>query len=81
MLVFLLSGVGSANLETFSGMLALLAWVGLPVATYFDIQYIRANGEWNPDPALWVVLSAIWVINIVAGIVFLYRRHEVLGEP
>lgn len=80
-LVFLLSGAGGESLETFLGLLALLAWIGLPVATYFDIQYIRANGEWDPDTAVWVVLSVIWVINIIAGAVFLYRRHEVLGKP
>jgi ribosomal protein L37E len=80
-LVFLLSGFGGGGLETFAGLLALLAWVGLPVAIYFDIQYIRANGDWNPNIAVWVVLSALWIVNIIAGAVFLYRRHEVLGEP
>lgn len=80
-LVFVLSGGSSGTVETFAGLLALLAWVGLPVSTYFDIQYVRANGEWDPDTVVWVVLSAIWIVNIIAGAVFLYRRHEVLGEP
>ena len=79
--MFVLSGGSSGTVETFAGLLALLAWVGLPVSTYFDIQYVRANGEWDPDTVVWVVLSAIWIVNIIAGAVFLYRRHEVLGEP
>lgn len=80
-LVVIISGVGSGSLETFLGLVALLAWVGLPACIYFDIQYIRANGNWNPDVVVWVVLTSVWLINIVAGAVFLYRRHEVLGEP
>lgn len=65
----------------FGGFLALVAWIGLPLAAYFDMQYIRANSKWNPNTIVWVVLLAIWLVNIVAGAVYLYRRHEVLGVP
>lgn len=78
-LIFVLAGGGISN--AFVGGLTLIAWVGLPVAAYFDIQYVRANGEWNPSTVIWVVLSAVWLINIIAGAAYLYRRHEVLGEP
>lgn len=63
------------------GFMLLVAWIGLPVAAYFDMQYVRANGNWNPNTVLWVVLLAVWIVNVVAGGVYLYRRHEVLGEP
>lgn len=78
-LLFIL--VGNTSLGAFVGFLILAAWIGLPVAAYFDMQYIRANGEWNPNTVLWVILLAVWLVNIVAGAVYLYRRHEVLGEP
>lgn len=74
------STIGGAS-EVLLGLLSLIAWVGLPVAAYFDMQYIRANAPWNPNTVLWVVLLAIWIVNIVAGVVYLYRRHEVLGRP
>jgi predicted RNA-binding Zn-ribbon protein involved in translation (DUF1610 family) len=79
--VFIFSGVAGDATGAFIGFLALAAWIGLPLAAYFDIQYIRANGEWNPNTALWIVLLIVWLVNIAAGVVYLYRRHEVLGEP
>jgi hypothetical protein len=57
----------------------LAAWAILPVSLYFDSQYIRANSKWNPEIVLWSVGGAIPLVNIVAGSVYLYRRHEVLG--
>jgi hypothetical protein len=53
----------------------------MPIAAYFDMQYIRSNSRWNPNTVLWVIVSLVWIINILAGLVYLYRRHEVLGEP
>lgn len=80
---FILSSVSSSGgaLNGVAGLLILLAWVGLPLSAYFDMQYVRANSEWNPEDILWVILLAIWLVNIPAGAVYLYRRHEVLGEP
>lgn len=82
-IVLALSSVSSASggLGAFLGFVILITWIGLPVAAYFDMQYVRANGKWNPNTVAWVILLAIWLVNIVAGAVYLYRRHEVLGEP
>jgi hypothetical protein len=80
-LMLALTGSIGASLGAFAGFLIMVAWVGLPLAAYFDMQYIRANAEWNPNTILWVVLLAVWFINVFAGLVYLYRRHEVLGEP
>jgi hypothetical protein len=80
-LVLILSAALGDSFGAFGGFLIFVAWIGLPFAAYFDMQYVRANGEWNPNTVLWVVLLLIWLVNIVAGAVYLYRRHEVLGEP
>jgi predicted RNA-binding Zn-ribbon protein involved in translation (DUF1610 family) len=80
-LAFILAGTAGDSLGAFGGFLVLAAWVGLPIAAYFDIQYVRANAEWNPNTVIWVILLAVWVVNIIAGCVYLYRRHEVLGKP
>lgn len=80
-LIFALAIVVGDNLGAFVGFLVLVAWVGLPVTAYFDMKYVRANGEWNPSSVIWVIILLIWLINILAGAVYLYRRHEVLGEP
>lgn len=79
--LMILSGAIGDSLGALVGLIAIVAWIGLPISAYFDMQYIRANGEWNPNTVVWVILLAIWVVNIVAGVVYLYRRHEVLGEP
>lgn len=80
-LVFILAGAGGDSLGAFAGFLVLAAWIGLPLAAYFDMQYIRANGNWNPNTVLWMVLLAVWLVNIIAGLAYLYRRHEVLDVP
>lgn len=83
--IFLILVAGSVAsggiLEALLGLIALIAWAIMPVAVYFDAKYVRANGRWNPNTALWVIGMLIWLVNIVAGGVYLYRRHEVLGEP
>lgn len=79
--LFFLSGVAGDSLGSVVGFIALVAWIGLPLSAYFDMQYIRANAEWNPNTVLWIVLLSVWLINIVAGAVYLYRRHEVLDVP
>lgn len=71
-----LSGSGTGM-----GFIVFLAWIGLPIAAYFDMEYVRANSEWNPNTIIWIILFVIWLVNIIAGIVYLYRRHEVLGVP
>lgn len=60
----------------------LLSAVILPIlGVYFDRQYIRANAEWEPS-ALWMVgFFMLYPLNVVLALLYLYRRHEVLGEP
>lgn len=79
--IFLLLSDLISSSGAFAGLLLVVAWIGLPLSAYFDMQYVRANSKWNPNTVVWVVLLAIWVVNIVAGGVYLYRRHETLGVP
>ncbi|WP_280535403.1 zinc ribbon domain-containing protein [Halopenitus sp. POP-27] len=79
-LLLIASGAGG-NLGAIGGLLLLVAWIGLPVSAYFDIQYVSANSDWDPNAVLWVIGLAIWFVGIVAGVVYLYRRHETLGTP
>ena len=79
-LIALIGSIGQ-NLQTLAGLILIFVWAILPLSAYFDMQYIRANGDWNPNTVLWVVLLAVWFVNVVAGFVYLYRRHEVLEIP
>lgn len=68
-------------LSGFFGLLALIAWAIMPLGVYYDMKYVRANSKWNPNTVVWIVGMLIWIVNIVAGVVYLYRRHETVGEP
>lgn len=80
-LLFLLSSVSPAGSEvsTFVGFLGLVSWVLMPVALYFDTDYVRANAEWDPSTGIWVLVSLVPLVNIIGGCAYLYRRYEVLG--
>lgn len=69
------------GLDALFGLLTVTAWVGLPLSAYFDIKYVRSQSDWRPNTVLWVIGLLVWLVNIVLGAVYLYRRHEVLGEP
>ncbi|WP_247001089.1 zinc ribbon domain-containing protein [Halosolutus gelatinilyticus] len=79
LLLAIASATGSES--AFLGLIVLVAWVLIPVATYFDAKYVRANSQWNPNTVVWCIAGAIWLINIVSAAAYLYRRHEALGEP
>lgn len=79
--IFLILSDVLSSSGAFAGFLLLIGWIGLPLSAYFDMQFVRANSEWNPNTVVWVVLLAIWLVNIVVGAVYLYRRHETLGVP
>jgi hypothetical protein len=79
--MLLVASVAPNALGALGGFLVLLAWVGLPVAAYYDMQYVRANSEWRPSQVLWVVLLAVWMVNLVVGAAYLYQRHENVGTP
>lgn len=76
--------IGFVLMEIWEGaavLIFIIAWIGLPIGIYFDMQYVRANSRWNPNTIGWLILSIIWFVNIIAGLVYLYRRHETLGIP
>ena len=67
--------------NSLTSLLLVSAWLILPISVYFDIQYVRANSQWDPETGLWIIGGVVPLVNIVIGAVYLYRRHEVLGEP
>lgn len=70
-----------STLGTLFAFLILIAWVIMPVAVYFDAQYVRANSRWNPSSAIYIILTLVWIVNLIVGAVYLYRRHEAVGRP
>jgi hypothetical protein len=61
------------------GGVIIVTWLLLPVLTYFDLRYVREAGDWQPNRIVWPALAAIWLINVPAGLLYLYRRTRSLG--
>lgn len=64
-----------------TGVLGLVGWVALPGGIYFDSKYVRAYSQWDPRLIGWLIGAIIPLLNLFVGAAYLYRRHEVLGEP
>jgi len=53
-------------------------WIFLPVAGKYDLDYIRANSNWQPKKDYWIFGFAVPFVCVLVGILYLYRRHEVM---
>lgn len=69
---YLFSGVTSSV-----SLLALIGWILMPTSMYFDAEYLKSTTTWKPNLPVWVVLSLIPLINIVAGAVYMFRRYNI----
>lgn len=87
-------GVGASLLLwitslTFSGvvsslsLLSLIGWMLMPTSIYFDTEYLKSTTIWKPNISIWIVLSVIPLVNIVAGGVYMFRRYntEEISKP
>lgn len=79
--VLALLGNVSPAAEGFVGLLFFVAWVGLPLAAYYDMQYVRSESQWRPNGGLWVLGLLVWFLNVPLAAIYLYRRHETVGVP
>lgn len=58
-----------------AGFFFLTAWALMPLSVYFDREWVRATTNWDPNLALWVVLSVVPLVNVVAGCAYLIKRN------
>lgn len=65
--------------DSIGGGVIILAWILLPILTYFDVVYVDEASEWSPHRYLWPLLAAIWLVNIPAGLFYLHKRVQALG--
>lgn len=48
----------------------------MPVSIYYDQQWVQSTRKWNPDRKIWIILSIIPLINIIAGGAYLFQRYN-----
>jgi uncharacterized membrane protein/predicted RNA-binding Zn-ribbon protein involved in translation (DUF1610 family) len=76
LILWIISFALSDIVSSFS-LLALVGWILMPTSIYFDAEYLKSTTTWKPNVPVWVVLSIIPLINIVAGGVYMFRRYNV----
>lgn len=76
-IVLWIAGLGIPSSGPLVGFIFMIAWVLMPLSIYYDRQWVQATTQWRPNKELWILSSAIPLINIPAGIVYLYRRNNV----
>lgn len=65
------------------GLVLLVSWFGMPIAGYYDIQYVKNNTDWEPSTILWLIGFFSWFlmfIHIVAGFFYLVKRHNAFSN-
>lgn len=62
--------------DLFQGVVIFLAWVFLPIGTYYDSKHIGASSDWSPNKWIWSAVSFVWYLNIPLMLVYLFKRHQ-----
>jgi hypothetical protein len=57
------------------GVLAILHFVVLPLATYLDGWYLRSTTGWGHAPGLWAILAILPGVNLVTTALYLLSRN------
>lgn len=57
-----------------------LSWLLIPASVYFDLRTIRGEVAWNPSTKRWVVVSSVFIVNVVAGVTYFVRRRSAVRE-
>lgn len=76
------AGLGAVTLDMVlaTGLFTLVDRLLLPITTYYDSKYVRANGEWHPSTPLYVAGAAIPMIWFVSASLYLYRRYAAFDD-
>ena len=53
-------------------------WLALPIAIYFDSRSIAADTDWPKYRWLYVVSSLVWIVAVIPGMIYLWRRRSVV---
>lgn len=71
----------------------LIAYILAPIVMYFEARYVRAESEWDPSSSqwgegthwpeslYWPGLMLIPWINVLLGVVYLYKRWQAAFRP
>lgn len=65
--------------ETIGGLIILAVWFALPIGLYLDSRTVQEHVDWPEYRWVYLVDAAIWIVAIVPGTVYLWKRHQLAG--
>jgi hypothetical protein len=69
------AATGGLSLAAYFVFLGItLGW--LPYTTYKDAWYVRTHSDWEGGPAFWATLLFVPVVNLAAGVAYLWSRSR-----
>lgn len=73
---------GTVSGPAFEALTALLAlsWVAMPIAVLMDAVRARGFTDWDPNSRAYLIGTAIPIVNLVVGAVYLYKRREAFDD-
>ena len=71
--------LGAVGLLPISELGLITAAALLPIATYFDVQYVRATTDWNPITGWWIVGMCLPTISLLVVPVYAVKRYRATG--
>lgn len=77
-MVILVAPEWNATVGNLSWLGLAFAWLGLPLATYLDLRYLREEVDCVPTASIWVGLALVPGLNLLSGILYLVRRYEIV---
>lgn len=69
-----------AGLGSIAAAPLLVGWLLLPVSTYRDVQYVRAETGWNPITGWWLLGVLLLPLALVVVPLYLLRRSLATGS-
>lgn len=60
--------------------LLVVAWIAMPIAVLLDTVRVRGYTDWDPNTRGFVIGTAVPLLNIPVGVVYLYKRHQAFGH-
>jgi len=77
---FLLAQIGysgsGGTLDGIFGLAAIIGWVMMPPALYYEGERVANETDWSPYKTLYAAAAAIPFLNALIGVIYLYRRKN-----
>lgn len=76
------TGIAAGSVRYLFALMLGLAWGLLMFSLFLDAKYVTEYSDWEPTIGLYLLLILFFpVVAPLAGAVYLFKRHRVVGVP